>query len=358
MAVQFVGIKQPVGWGKSSLAGAKPVSNADSDVSLVQDMLNQIPASAGGRNDPSGGVPKLAVNGNIGGPMDPTVQAIRTFQQRQFGWADGVVDPDSNTERRMHRILGSQPGGDITPTAKKQDMIVLVKGFDPNNPAAGQKDPTGAAEPLINFPTADFLRQTVEDAPGYLQTHNSVIVEYWNGGGGAAKPSSDPTDAVIASIKDAVGKAVLAGGTFDRLVLLGYSIGGRNAATIAREVAAQHLPRLAYLGIADAAFDNENDAARTSPGINPRQSDNFFVKVTNELRQKFLPGLEFHGEITGCTNSSLDNDLIVKARKEEFDSAHHLQPKKDAFLYFNKQHGHAVGKGMLIARSKAIATLS
>jgi hypothetical protein len=81
-----ISIKEPVGFGNSSLAGHRPIRNRDGDVSVIQDMLGRIAAE-------DGGSPGLKVTGKILGPSDPTVRAIRKFQRKQFGFEDGVVDP-------------------------------------------------------------------------------------------------------------------------------------------------------------------------------------------------------------------------------------------------------------------------
>ena len=94
MAISFLGIKDPVGFGTSSASNHKPVKNNPDDVSIVQDSLNQIPASKGGPSQ------KLTANGKIvGGASDPTVRAIRNFQRFHFGFEDGVVDPATRPKK-------------------------------------------------------------------------------------------------------------------------------------------------------------------------------------------------------------------------------------------------------------------
>jgi hypothetical protein len=106
MAISFLGIKDPVGFGTSSASNHKPVKNNPDDVSIVQDSLNQISPAKGGPSK------KLPTTGKImGGASDPTVRAIRDFQRFHFGFEDGVVDPNNKTEQKIHEILAGGGGG-------------------------------------------------------------------------------------------------------------------------------------------------------------------------------------------------------------------------------------------------------
>src|SRR5262245_25172888 len=92
--------------------------NLKEDVRVIQTMLNQVPAGAGG---PS---PALATDGLIG-PL--TIGAIRRFQQQQFGWADGRVDVDNVTIRKLNTF-------DTTPAASGPVRFAHEFPLDPNNP--------------------------------------------------------------------------------------------------------------------------------------------------------------------------------------------------------------------------------
>jgi peptidoglycan hydrolase-like protein with peptidoglycan-binding domain len=83
----------PVGLGPSS-TGRQPVNRPD-DVKAIQQILNDLGPDNDGPDTP------LAVTGFIDGP---TVDAIRNFQQKQFGWQDGVVDPRQMTLRQMNKL--------------------------------------------------------------------------------------------------------------------------------------------------------------------------------------------------------------------------------------------------------------
>jgi len=73
----------------------RPARNHPEDVETVQELLNLVPPSAGGPQ------PSLTITGQVD---DLTYEAIRRFQQHQFGWNDGVVDPDRITLRRLNEI--------------------------------------------------------------------------------------------------------------------------------------------------------------------------------------------------------------------------------------------------------------
>src|SRR5688500_15792178 len=93
-------ISEPVGFGKSSLTGHRPIRNIEADVRAVQTMLKEVPAD-------KGGTPSLTVTGKISGPKDPTIAAINKFQQKNFGFHDGVVDPTSKTETSLRALVGA-----------------------------------------------------------------------------------------------------------------------------------------------------------------------------------------------------------------------------------------------------------
>ncbi|MCG3193152.1 MAG: hypothetical protein DIJKHBIC_02402 [Thermoanaerobaculia bacterium] len=80
--------------GSASISAAVGVGapNRAADVLTIQKMLNRVPAEEGG---PS---PKLVEDG-ICGPK--TNGAIKKFQQKQFGFSDGRVDPGMKTFRKL-----------------------------------------------------------------------------------------------------------------------------------------------------------------------------------------------------------------------------------------------------------------
>jgi peptidoglycan hydrolase-like protein with peptidoglycan-binding domain len=99
--------------------------NFPADVRTIQASLNQVSPAQGGPN------PKLDVDGIVG-PL--TRAAIAAFQQRQFGWSDGRVDPDNVTIRKLqalndaaNRVAGNNPSGAAPPVnAQRQAALALV----------------------------------------------------------------------------------------------------------------------------------------------------------------------------------------------------------------------------------------
>jgi hypothetical protein len=71
--------------------------NRSHDVVIVQNLLNLISPVEGGPH------PLLDVDGKVG---PQTIAAIARFQQHQFGWADGRVDPHQKTITRLNEITG------------------------------------------------------------------------------------------------------------------------------------------------------------------------------------------------------------------------------------------------------------
>jgi hypothetical protein len=87
-------ISDTVGRGVSSTG--KSARNFPEDVETIQELLNLVQPGAGGPH------PALTITGKVD---DRTYEAIGRFQQRQFGWKDGVVDPDKITLRRLNEIV-------------------------------------------------------------------------------------------------------------------------------------------------------------------------------------------------------------------------------------------------------------
>jgi hypothetical protein len=354
MATEFTRINDPVGFGVSSSKTAKPIRNDLGDVSVIQDFFNQIPASEGGSKESP-----LTVNGKITGPNDPTVQVIRRFQQTQFGFQDGVVDPRQKTENRMHEILQRLLGGDDppAPATKTLDILIRIMGQDPAAAAAGT--PTGDGQSAIGVPAAEALRPLIETAE-YLETHAPVLLINFNGGGGLRNPASDPTDKIVAIVKNVRSTAVSSPG---KVVIYGWSSGGRNAATLTRALVNKEKIAVAYLGIADGAFDNAKDTERTA-GVTVGTGQNFFEAVSNDLDKDFPGEFEFHGDVTGCVNQSFDTQPFYQDAKAKYDKdkagrfvVTDRQKRKLAINFFDDVHKKAVQDGHVTIQASAIATL-
>jgi peptidoglycan hydrolase-like protein with peptidoglycan-binding domain len=122
--------------------------NLPADVTTVQELLNNVPADSGGP------VPLLAVDG-IAGPK--TNGAIQKFQQRQIGFsgADGRVDPDGPTLKKLNEFDTSSGGATPVPAAPTLPPLTVasfllcphggnVRGF----PTSTTPDPTTGLVPL------------------------------------------------------------------------------------------------------------------------------------------------------------------------------------------------------------------
>jgi hypothetical protein len=70
-------------------------ANLPNDVMTVQYLLNCVPIRLGGP------VPELAIDGFVG-PL--TNIAIWRFQHTQFGWSDGLVEPESQRGATIVRL--------------------------------------------------------------------------------------------------------------------------------------------------------------------------------------------------------------------------------------------------------------
>jgi peptidoglycan hydrolase-like protein with peptidoglycan-binding domain len=84
-------ISAPVGASTSAIQAV----NDRADVKTVQGLLNVVPVEAGGPD------PKLDVDGRVG---PKTISAISAFQQCQFGFQDGLVEPGKITLRRLNEL--------------------------------------------------------------------------------------------------------------------------------------------------------------------------------------------------------------------------------------------------------------
>jgi hypothetical protein len=127
-------------------------ANRRDDVVTVQELLNCIPAIKGGAEQ------SLTVDGWIG-PL--TVGAIRKFQQQQFGWADGRVDPNNVTIAKLNE-LALASGGDDDPFRCTCFLPPRVPNIS-IGPITIQSSPPPAAPPPP--PPVDPLALARADAP-------------------------------------------------------------------------------------------------------------------------------------------------------------------------------------------------
>jgi len=118
---------EPSGGGRDDEISSPVGENARNlakDVRTVQRLLNGLPPANSGPNPP------LVVDG-IAGPL--TKRAIRQFQSRQLGFADGRVDPEGPTLQKLRDL---SPGGGLsaqtgpaapgTPSDRPQDRAARL----------------------------------------------------------------------------------------------------------------------------------------------------------------------------------------------------------------------------------------
>jgi hypothetical protein len=240
---------------------------------------------------------------------------------------------------------------------KLQDVFVQILGADPNGPRAGQ--PTEAGFPQVGAPRPDEIAARVNTTT-YLETHRPVVMVNFHGGGGTANPASDPTAKVVAAVTTARSAAVAAGDAAGRVVVVGFSIGGRGAVTVCNALITAGIP-VDYLGLVDAAFSGQGDPARVFP-VGATVLENIYEAVHHFVLAKF-PGFEFHGDVGGQKGVSLDVQPFFKTAKAEdeaeFNKASSDRKKQQiADDHFNKVHDRAVRDNYPIIIRRAIARLT
>lgn len=297
--VKIPPINDPVGAGTSSKRGAKPIRNSDRDVRAIQTMLKSIPAD-------QGGTPTLEVNGRITGPNDPTVKAIRKFQQKKFGWQDGVVDPKSHTETTLQAIAG---GTDPPPkpATKPLDIIVRFTG----GPGGERRDEEREKDLRLTLNTDE-----------YLKTHQPIEAICFTG-------FREQEKFVSVAVADVVRRR--AESPEGVTIVIGSSAGGVSAITAARQLTEKKI-KLHYVGINDAAFLSSKNEVVFEPfsiniasgAIQADLKENFFQTVGHNFQRDskgFFPHAEFHGPIQGFTNINLNDKPRVKAVAVAFGAA-------------------------------------
>ncbi len=272
----------------------------------------------------------------------------------------GQTVPDKIVGRQTIAALDDMiagQGGRLAALTKRQDVFVQILGADPNGPRAGQ--PTEAGFPQVGAPRPDEIAAWVNTTT-YLETHRPVVMVNFHGGGGTANPASDPTAKVVAAVTAARSAAVAAGDAAGRVVVVGFSIGGRGAVTVCNALITAGIP-VDYLGLVDAAFNGQSDPARVIP-VSATVLENIYEAVHHFVLAKF-PGFEFHGDVGGQKGVSLDDQPFFKTAKAEdeakFNKASGNRDKqKIADDHFNKVHDRAVKDNYPIIIRRAIARLT
>ncbi len=137
------------------------------DVKVVQELLNQVPATSGGPGT------KLQVTGTCG---TNTIDAIQRFQLHNFGFsmADGRVDPDGPTLKKLNSF--DQPGSPPKPDSRSVwGTIFAVFG----NPTIVDWPPPG-------------LTMTSEPAQAGMVMRGGMCIETPRGAGVVIQLTSGP----------------------------------------------------------------------------------------------------------------------------------------------------------------------
>ena len=159
--------------GKSVGVGGLNLRN---DVLLVQRLLNAVPVAQGGP------FPALDVDGSCG---MKTCGAIRTFQSRQGGYADGRIDPGQKTEQALLALL--------------QQLGVLAQLLGGAGGVPGMPQPGGPAN--TSALRARIKEWALRGAQG----------PYGDVGGGAAKGIVSDLDTVIETSPQGLQRTVRRG---------------------------------------------------------------------------------------------------------------------------------------------------
>lgn len=139
------------------------------DVQTVQSLLNQVPAAQAGPD------PLLVVDGLVG-PL--TIGAIRKFQQKQFGWNDGRVDPNNKTIKRLNDFDKAPLPGSPTRFVRAPNPNALsppADGFEPGVPGTGVAPwimvPRGGSR-FVRLLNGNDVRQVTSDNPNIATALN------------------------------------------------------------------------------------------------------------------------------------------------------------------------------------------
>lgn len=305
-------------------------------VSLIQDALRILDEKV-----------KITDDDGVYGPS--TAAAVNKFKREHKPkpiLGPGQTVPDSVVGIQTIAALDEAMGGLPKPVKDQffQDFVIRVLGFDPKDKAAGQQT-TAKQEAertdgqfAIRVPSVAVLRSLI-NTPEYLKLHKPAVILNFNGGGGRANPASDPTSSVLAALKAERKKASDAKFELGKIVVYGWSIGGRGAANIARAIKADTdiNQSVDFLGLIDAAWDDDKDSARTAP-VNVLAGVSIYESATNELVPK---GFEFHGVCKGTA----DNDLHQPNTFWSLQLAGWKAGSLNDDAFFNMSHKAAVEVG-------------
>jgi dienelactone hydrolase len=245
---------------------------------------------------------------------------------------------------------------------------VRLLGIAPADPQAGAETERGQAN--IGVPAKNEFEALIrtDDYPKSRQ------LQVFNFNAGLA--GSDPTAKVFARVVAlrALSEKAAPGG---KLIIMGYSLGGRNAATLAQRLTQAKVP-ISYLALLNAAFNNSKDPA-ASTAVSVEMGDSFAFLRTNELVpddaaaaptiEKPLPGFEVRAHVPGCGTRPFDGQKFFEDERTKYEAekkriVEEVHPnlkmrqlRRTAEDYFFKVHAEAIRLGYSAAQGKAVRLL-
>jgi hypothetical protein len=239
----------------------------------------------------------------------------------------------------------------------QQDILIRIMGQDPMNKEAGTETQQG--QPSIGVIAVPDLARKI-NTEAYLKTHFPVKIINFNGG--HEKRGTSPNSSIVVQVgltKANVPRLAKPAGmeeavaAMGRIVILGWSSGGRNAVQVARELQGAG-NRIDYVGLADAAYDDRSDPL-IAKGVTPAGGDSFYEAATNVLTSD---GFEFHAAAAGTTDNMLDaTDPFYQEQKAAFLAlTFQTDGRKEKF--FDACHARAVIEGYQRIERRALSLLS
>jgi peptidoglycan hydrolase-like protein with peptidoglycan-binding domain len=178
------------------------------------------------------------------------------------------------------------------------DIFIKIQGF-------GSPQKQGLHDPVES---ALFSANTMAN-PAYDSTKRFMTAFVFTGSLDARNPSQVIIDAVKLINQSAEGD-------IDRVFLWGGSAGGKNILSVANALADTVGDAMQYIGVSDAAFD-ENDPVMRNPGnIKAKIRKNWF----QTFGQTIDPRKEFHGPLPGFQNFDMTGSPDVQTAKRNFES--------------------------------------
>lgn len=191
-----------------------------------------------------------------------------------------------DTELKNSQTPGVVPPAPVT-GPKPVDILVQIHGINPSDARAG----TETADDV--FGNIAFMRQQVVTAE-YLAQRSFVVINFFGAG-----QQKSPTDLIRTRITDALKAA----GAGSRLVVIGSSIFGKNAANLVLKIQGTLKPT--YVALCDAGWDNARDPDLVG-GIQAEEADSFYEAASNDWAD-VIGFVEFHGPAIGTRDRNVEN---------------------------------------------------